>query len=370
VTNLLANSKQILQVMVIHPVMALRKLLLSQMFLSIITAEAINNKITVDLLLVEILAVLSLLQVAMENLLLLGPMEDMVDRVLEATVALNSKEKVNHKEITKVNKEDLLPSDTVNPLHSQNLLQVMEEHLLSLNNQFHLRFQLRATTKAEITKAATLEVTVNQLLQFQPDLCLNLVATITVSKFQFKDLIFHQVVGTIPARHHIKAPFKIQMEIMANRRLLLQHFQFPNRVEIMADNLHRDLPATVVHNLIHHFRVLPVVGATVDLANNNKDMVVSSHLFQQFLNQTAAIMVDNYQFHDLVLPDTEADPYRNNKVLQDMVDSNSHLLKSKDLWLNQVAITVDRNLVLLRSRLAEAVDTLAVDRANKDTTMA
>jgi hypothetical protein len=55
-------------------------------------------------------------------------MEDMVDRVPEDSVELNTnKVKVNRKEIT--NKEDQLPSDTVNHQHSQNLLllQVMVE---------------------------------------------------------------------------------------------------------------------------------------------------------------------------------------------------------------------------------------------------
>ena len=104
------------------------------MFQSIITTSN-NNKVTVvvDLLPEEIMAavLLQVLLLATENRLLLlplDPMEDMVDRVPEDSVELNTnKVKVNRKEIT--NKEDQLPSDTVNHQHSQNLLllQVMVE---------------------------------------------------------------------------------------------------------------------------------------------------------------------------------------------------------------------------------------------------
>ena len=106
------------------------------MFQSIITTSN-NNKVTVvvDLLpaVEEIMAavLLQVLLLATENRLLLlplDPMEDMVDRVPEDSVELNTnKVKVNRKEIT--NKEDQLPSDTVNHQHSQNLLllQVMVE---------------------------------------------------------------------------------------------------------------------------------------------------------------------------------------------------------------------------------------------------
>ena len=344
------------------------------MFRSIITTSN-NNKVTVvDLLQVEITAaiLLQVLLLATENhLLLLDQMEDMVDRVPEDSVALNiSKVKVNRKEIT--NKEDQLPSDTVNHRHSQNpflLLQVMvETYLLSLKS--NLKSHRRLVIKAETTEVTAPEVTDNnhhqQPLRFRHLhlICLNLqvVATVTVnsSRFQFNDLIFH-LAGTMLDRHHHNNPFVIQMETMANNSRLPH--KFLNRMlEIMAVNRHSS-PATVVLNL---FRLLPAVTAD----RVSKDMVASSS-HQQFHSQT--IMVDNH--HDLlVLLDTVVvDPAsNNNKDPQDMAASNnSQQLKSKGLS-NQVAITVDHHhLVLLLFRLAEVTDTLAVvdPAVNKDTTV-
>jgi hypothetical protein len=201
----------------------------------------------------------------------------------------------------------------------------MAEHLL-YPFKSSLRFQVGADTKAEMPRAAMLEVMANPLL-LQSSTCLNPVATVTVVVSRF--------------------PFHVFRQLATMASLLPHLFQFRNQVEVMVANHHRALPAMVVHSL-KLFRFFPVVEVTVgaDQANNkDQDHMEASSPPFQFRNQVTAanhhrghpaMVVNQFHFLPAVVATVEADPASNNKDLQDMVASN--LLFRQFQFRNQVEV--------------------------------